>query len=186
MKTLTRSTLTLLAAISVAACAPARPYYQESAYQQPEPFEVSGDVYLYPNNGQSLARQDRDRYECYLWARQQTGFEPSELPPTVVRRTDVAPQPAPGEHTLVGAFTGAALGAMIGAPHRPGEGAIIGALAGAMMGAASDTARQEQAALSEGRYRQQTMSRYASRSGQARNYQRALGACLEGRGYTVR
>ena len=37
----------------------------------------SGDVYLYPRNGQSEAQTQNDRYECHSWAVNQTGFDPT-------------------------------------------------------------------------------------------------------------
>ena len=37
---------------------------------------VSGDIFVYPNEGQDDEQRDRDRYECYLWAVEQTGFDP--------------------------------------------------------------------------------------------------------------
>jgi hypothetical protein len=36
----------------------------------------AGDVIAYPAQGQSDEQRDRDRYDCYLWAVQQTGFDP--------------------------------------------------------------------------------------------------------------
>ena len=57
-------------------------------------------VYFYPKRGQSPEQQDRDRYECYNWAKQQTGFDPIDLPPglraTVVPAMGGAPGAAPG------------------------------------------------------------------------------------------
>ena len=35
------------------------------------------DVFVYPNHGQSAEQTSKDRYECYLWAVDQTGFDPS-------------------------------------------------------------------------------------------------------------
>ena len=34
-------------------------------------------VYFYPLHDQTAKQQDRDRYQCYLWAKKQTGFDPS-------------------------------------------------------------------------------------------------------------
>lgn len=34
--------------------------------------------FVYPAKGQSDELRDRDRYECYLWAVDQTGFDPSD------------------------------------------------------------------------------------------------------------
>ena len=35
------------------------------------------DVFVYPRHGQSPEQTSKDRYECYLWAKDQTGFDPS-------------------------------------------------------------------------------------------------------------
>jgi len=34
-------------------------------------------AYVYPKNGQSEEQTAKDRYECYTWARNQTGFDPA-------------------------------------------------------------------------------------------------------------
>jgi hypothetical protein len=143
-------------------------------------------VYFYPTKGQSLAQQDRDRYECYSWASKQSGFDPSlpQLPPH--QQLEVVPQPPIGHDTASGAVTGAVLGAVVSRPGRTGEGAVIGAIAGTILGAASDSARQEQAERLQERYDRRGSQAAAYTEQQASAYRRAMGACLEGRGYTVR
>ena len=34
------------------------------------------EMFIYPSKGQSAAQQDKDKYECYNWAKGQTGFDP--------------------------------------------------------------------------------------------------------------
>jgi hypothetical protein len=135
---------------------------------------------------QSAEQQGRDRYECYLWARQQTGFDPSAPLLAPHQRVEVIPQPPPGHDAAAGAVTGAVIGSIITAPHDSGKGAIIGAVAGAMAGAASDAARQQEAERIQAQYDRQAALRNASIEGKAKNYRRAMAACLEGRGYSVR
>ena len=49
------------------------------------------DLYIYPNNGQSEKLQRQDRYECHVWAADQTGFDPSTYEaPQPVRHPPVA------------------------------------------------------------------------------------------------
>lgn len=36
------------------------------------------EMFAYPKNGQSEAQQSKDRYECYDWARGQTGYDPTQ------------------------------------------------------------------------------------------------------------
>ena len=82
-----------------------------------------------------------------------------------------------------GAATGAVVGSILSGPRDHGQGLVFGAIAGAMLGAASEQAQQEHAARMEQQYNEQD---YARVERQARDYRRAMTACLEGRGYTVR
>ena len=47
------------------------------ADMQEQPLAEAKDIFVYPNHGQSTEQTSRDRYECYLWAVKQTGFDPS-------------------------------------------------------------------------------------------------------------
>ncbi len=174
--------LIVVTALSIGACASYPPAVRHAPPPTPPP---PTQVYFYPTKGQNPAQQDRDRYECYIWASQQTGFDPSlpQLPPH--QRMEVVPQPPIGHDTASGAFTGAVLGAVVSRPGRSGEGAVIGAIAGTILGAASDSARQEQAERLQERYDQRGSQAAAHTEQQASAYRRAMGACLEGRGYTV-
>lgn len=181
--------LVLLLAVGIASCAPPPRAYRTYAEPQQalEPSKViATEVYFYPMHGQDSRQQDRDRFECYLWAKRQTGFDPSRPYLAPHQRTVVIPDPAPGHDTAAGAFTGAVLGAVIGSPHNAGEGAVLGAIAGGAIGAMSDAARAEQARYLQERYEQRSLNRDAGVNRQAENYRRALKACLEGRGYSVR
>jgi len=40
--------------------------------------EVPDKLFVYPKEGQSEQQQAQDRYECYKWARTQTGFDPTQ------------------------------------------------------------------------------------------------------------
>lgn len=142
-------------------------------------------VYFYPAAGQDADRQERDRYECYLWAVQQTGFDPSLPHPAPYPRVEVIPMPPPGRDTALGAVTGAMLGAAVAHPRDAAEGAVLGAVAGAVIGAASDAARQGQAERIQQRYEQRDLQHVARIERLARDYRRAMAACLEGRGYIV-
>jgi len=177
--------LAVAATLALAACATpprvvARPVDAPAA---PPP---STQVYFYPLKGQSAAQQDRDRYECYIWAKKQTGLDPSEPQLAPHQRVEVVPIPPPGHDTAAGAATGAVLGAIVSRPGHTGEGAAVGAMLGAIIGAVSDTARQEQAEHLQERYDRRDTLRSARVEHQAANYRRAMAACLEGRGYSVR
>ncbi|HVS76449.1 MAG TPA: glycine zipper 2TM domain-containing protein [Steroidobacteraceae bacterium] len=139
-------------------------------------------VYAYPERGQSADQQSRDRYECSLWAVHQTGFDPS-APNVPAYDKVVVSGPPPGTGTAIGAIAGAVLGAAIAGPYDRGAGAVFGGLTGAMIGNASDVSREQenQEMLSE-----QDRQQAASMAQKASEYRRAISACLEGRGYSVK
>lgn len=174
--------LAVAAALTLGACASRPPAVRSAPPAEPPP---STQVYFYPTQGQSPAQQDRDRYECYSWASQQTGFDPSlpQLPPH--QRVEVVSQPPVGQSAASGAVTGAFLGAAVSHPRHSFEGALFGAIAGTILGAASDAARQDQAARVQESYDRRAAQVAARTEQQASAYRRAMGACLEGRGYTV-
>ena len=184
---LARRTLIAAACLLLGACATA-PVPRSAGTVPPAPVQVPlppTRVFYYPNAGQSPAQQDRDRYECYLWAVKQTGFDPN-VPRYASRvRVEVVPALPPGYGTVIGAASGALLGAAITHPHNAGEGALVGAIAGGAIGAASDVARQEQAERIREAYEQSDAARLAAVERRAADYRRAMSACLAGRGYTV-
>jgi len=142
-------------------------------------------VYFYPKAGQSTEQQSRDHFECYNWAIQQTGFDPSLTSLSPAQRIKVVPTPPPGHDTISLAVVGAVLGALIGGRHA-GAGALIGATGGIIAGAASDAARQEAARQMEEAYYNREQALKGRMDPRAVNFRRAIGACLEGRGYSVK
>jgi YMGG-like Gly-zipper len=128
------------------------------------PMSMAQQQYFYPEKGQSAEQQNRDQGDCHVWAVQQTGYNPYQASGT-------ASSPSGG--VLRGAAGGAALGAVGGAiGGDAGKGAAIGAGAGALFGGVRQH-RQRNAQAAEA---------------QAMNdgYARAFGACMAGRGYSVR
>jgi hypothetical protein len=132
---------------------------------------------IYPAKGQSQEQTEKDKYECYSWAKGQSGFDPMQAgssPPP-------APQGQPiGGERVRGAAGGAAVGAAVGAiAGNAGKGAAAGAVGGTMIGGM----RQRQ------KMREQAEAQQQQNAGLAQNrnnYNRAFGACMEGRGYTVK
>jgi hypothetical protein len=173
-----------LASLALTGCAP--PVYNVRPSSAPPPPPPSVEIYFYPTKGQSKAQQERDRYECYLWAVKQSGFDPSQGQLAPHQRVEVVPATPPGAETAAGAMTGAVVGSILSRPRDRGEGLVFGAIAGAMLGAASEQAKQEQAAQIQQQYDAKDAENYARLDRQARDYRRAMTACLEGRGYTVR
>lgn len=165
---------------------PPQPVHQVAEPVPPPPPEQVTEVIAYPSQGQSPEQLDRDRYECHNWAVKQTGFDPSVpgVPPhqrVVVRGP---PPPSPGATAAAGAVTGAVLGAIIAGPYNSGAGAAIGAIAGGAVGVAAG--QQQAQAAQEAEAHAVAHARAPGQEQRAGAYRRALTACLEGRGYSVR
>lgn len=135
------------------------------------PFSVFAQgVMVYPARGQTPDQLSKDRYECHTWAVQQSGFDPSSGAPAP---QSSAPQGSVGREALRGGFRGAAGGAAIGAiAGDAGKGAAIGATAGGLKRAFGQIDANKAAPP-------------AGANEAGNNYNRALGACLTGRGYSV-
>jgi len=172
-------------------------------------------AYAYPNAGQDEAQQSKDRYECHQWAVTQSGFDPTTasplpaqpVPPPSQGYSD-QPPPQQGGSGILGignggmfqgggmlgdAATGAALGAAGGAiAGDAGQGAAIGAVASTLFGALnranSQPAPQPRQADNDYYYRQQqaqAAQAYNQRMQLSGEYNRAFGACMSARNYTV-
>jgi hypothetical protein len=174
----TKSICALVVAGLVAGCVTA-PATQPAAVAAPEPASLT-QVYFYAQRGQSQAQQDRDRYECFNWAAQQTGFDPSRRAVPAGHKEGLVPVRADGATVLGGALMGAAVGAAVADPWHRADGAAVGAIAGTALGAMAATAQANA---------QTAQQQAPARSGyeqQAAQYRRAMSACLEGRGYVVK
>lgn len=146
----------------------------------------TANVYHYPLQGQSADQQDRDRYECYLWARKQTGYDPSLPRGDGAGPVQVVATPPPGYGVAAGAATGAVIGASVAYPWDTPEGAAIGAVAGAVIGAAADASRQKAAERVEAEENARRAQAVAQSDAAVLDYRSAMKTCLEARGYAVR
>ena len=145
------------------------------------------NVYFYPSQGRSVpvTQQDRDKYECNTWAVGQSGFDPSapEVPPH--QRMQIVDQSPPSGAVVGGAVvTGAALGAVVD-PWHGESGALIGGLAGAAVGGIV-AAEHDQELNRLKAHADLSEAQTAVMETKAAEFRRAIGACLEGRGYSVR
>ncbi len=157
---------------------------------------AAGRLFVYPAKGQTQTRLEQDRYDCHVWARQQSGFDPTSLAmtrppqstaPTVV---PVAPNPSAGA-AAKGTLAGAVVGGVIGAHnHDTAAGAVLGAVVGSLAGGTIETEGRQKV---EREAREEAQRVAALGSGEQlahdrrrEDYRRAISACLEGRGYTVR
>jgi len=139
------------------------------------------DPIIYPNKGQSAKQQEKDKYECYSWAKGQSGFDPM-APPKATAPPPAQEAPVGGvvRGGARGAVGGLAIGAIAG---DAGKGAAIGAASGALIGGLR---RREQVAREEQKQEQWANQQAANYQRGRANYDRAFSACLEGRGYTVK
>lgn len=150
-------------------------------------FGAETELFIYPQKGQSQEQLEKDKFECYGWAKGQSGFDPM-APPTV---SEPPPQAQAKGSTAGGALKGAAggallglgIGAIAGGKSEALKGAGIGALGGGVIGGVrrSGQVRQDQEAQKQ--WEQQQTAQYTQKRSQ---YNRAFGACMEGRGYTVK
>ena len=93
---------------------------------------LAQDPIVYPAKGQSQEQMEKDKFECYNWAKQQTGFDPMKTP------TASSPPPSNsgtsagvGRGAAGGALAGLAIGSLSG---NAGKGAAIGAVGGGLVG----------------------------------------------------
>jgi len=132
-------------------------------------------MYIFPEKGQSPAQQEQDRGACHTWAVQQTGVDPGMQGPSAQAQT---------RSTAGGALKGGAVGALMGAgigaiAGDAGKGAAIGAVGGGLFNGMRRAGQNREAESQASAYNQQ-------QDAARREYQRALTACLEGKGYTVK
>src|ERR1700736_147778 len=165
---------------------PARPYRAYREVPPPQPVRPNTDVYAYPLQGQTPEQMDRDRFDCHEWAVKQTNFDPSAPGTPPHDRVVVAAGPPPGTNTAIGAVAGAILGAVIAGPRDAGFGAVAGGITGAAIGSTGDAANAEAQHQQIQAVRAQDARQAAVMDQKASNYRRAISACLEGRGYSVK
>ena len=143
------------------------------------------DLIVYPAKGQSQKQMEKDKFDCYSWAKQQSGFDPMQTPAPAP-----APPPPPGSAAggvvrggAGGAALGAAVGGIAGGWSGAGKGAAIGALTGGVFGGLRSRARNYQSAQTQ----QQLAAQQSAQYRQKRDaYNRANSVCLEAKGYAVK
>lgn len=130
-----------------------------------------GDLFVFPNEGQSNEQMEQDKAECHYTAGQQTGYGMGA--PTTVETTDS------GGEVVRGAAKGAAAGAAIGAiSGNAGKGAKWGAVGGSVLGGRKKRKAQKEQDQAVAMAAQQEAATYD-------NYKRVMTACLNARGYSV-
>ncbi|HEV2672506.1 MAG TPA: glycine zipper family protein [Gemmatimonadales bacterium] len=141
-------------------------------------------LYVFPSAGQTKGVQLSEEQQCYDWAQQQTGVDPTK----VTANTDSAAKAAGKEASgatqgaaVGGAARGAAAGALIGAAAGDaGKGAAIGAATGAVAGRRGRKRAEAQAEQSGAN------QAVAVANDKVVQFKKAMSVCLEGKGYTVK
>jgi hypothetical protein len=146
------------------------PAAQGEAGGEKRPDDMNGaKPIVYPAKGQCPQQQRADDGQCYSWAKGNTGIDPAA----------VAGAPPPPSGPAVGGgerVRGAVGGAAVGAIVDGGNGARTGAAVGVVAGGAR--ARQNQ--------RTEQAAAQSHQQGAMDTFYRAYGACMEGRGYTIK
>ena len=143
------------------------------------------EIIVYPAKGQSNDQMEKDKFECYTWAKGQTGFDPMQIPtassaPPSQERRSVGGSTLGGG--LLGGAGGAVIGGIAGGSSGARRGAAIGGLSGGAIGGMRSSRQNRQADQQQQQWEQQQANQYMQ---QRSAYNRAHAACLEGRGYTV-
>ena len=147
---------------------------------------IAQEPIIYPAQGQSQDQLEKDKFECYTWARGQTGFDPMQMP--------TASSPAPSQEKksvggsalrsgVAGGVGGAVIGGIAGGRSSARRGAAIGGLTGGAIGGTRSSRQNRQAEQERKQWEQQQANQYMR---QRNDYNRAYSACLSGRGYTVK
>jgi uncharacterized protein YcfJ len=138
---------------------------------------MAQELYIYPAKGQSADQLDKDKFECYNWAKRDTGFDPMALP-----RTSSAPPSGQKKSggAVTGALGGAVLGGILGDSSRSAK---RGAVAGGLIGGVRQSSQNTKTEQKRSDWERKESANYANNRN---NYNRAYSACLEGRGYTVK
>ena len=137
---------------------------------------VAQDLMIYPAQGQDAQQQERDKFECYGWAKGESGFDPLVQP----RATEPPPeQQSTRGSVLRGAAVGAVVGNIAGDDSSDRRSART---AGAAVGLMQRRSTKRSNAQAQQQWEQEQQRIYQENRN---NYNRAYGLCLTGRGYSV-
>jgi len=142
------------------------------------PAAMAQQQYVFPKNGQTPEQQNKDDYDCHLWAVQQTKFDPTlpaQAPPQ--QEQPKAQQGSGAKGAAKGAAVGALAGSMGG---EAGKGAAVGAAVGVVGGRVKSKKQQEQ------QQSQQQQQASAQQTAKQEEYLKAKATCLEAKGYSVK
>ncbi len=144
------------------------------------------DLIVYPAKGQSNDQMEKDKFECYTWAKNQTGFDPMAMPTASTPPPSQQKQSVGGgvvKGGVVGGAGGAVIGGITGGRKGARRGAAIGGISGGTIGGVRSSQQNRRAEQQRKQWEQREANQYMQ---QRNSYNRAHAACLEGRGYTVK
>jgi hypothetical protein len=149
------------------------------AYAQQPSVAASLGVAVYPSDGQTREKQAADESECYAWAQQSTGVDPSN--PAAPQEAAPPPQGDVAGSAARGAFRGAAKGYLLGevTDNDTGDAARAGAVVGASKGARSTAARNKMTQTQAQQQQEQATQ------GRMQSFKNGFSACMTGRKYTA-
>lgn len=134
------------------------------------------DMFVFPSENQTAEQQEKDEFDCYKWAVEQSGVDPISPPKVEAEKVETGPDGGAVRGAARGAAAGAAIGAVAG---DAGKGAAVGATAGGMRGVRGSAASQQQ------QQKQAVTEAKAKEEELMNNFKRAFSVCLEGKGYKV-
>lgn len=136
-------------------------------------------LFVYPSDGQTAEQQELDDYQCFSWAKGETGFDP--INPSAPVKVD-AQNPGINGSGTKGALKGAAKGALLGKviDDDASKGAEIGAALGLLRArkqAMRDAANEAKTANTKNETEHSQLKS---------NFKKAMSLCLESRKYSVK
>lgn len=141
---------------------------------------LAQDPIIFPAKEQSQDQMEKDKFSCYQWAKNETGFDPIQTP---TASTPPPQQQAGRGGALKGAAVGGGVGAIVKRDDSRSKGAATGAVVGGVLGGARQAGQMRKDEQTRQQWEQQQANEYA----QKRNtYNRAFSACMESKGYTVK
>ena len=151
-----------------------------SALAQQGSVAASLGLFVYPSDGQSAETQRKDEQECYDWAREVTGINPSN-PPASQRPASAAQEDTAQAAARSGTRAAARNVLIANATDNDWEqAAAVGLVFGSARGANNARRRNEQA------QQEATAEQKAATEAQVQQFSKAFSACIEGRAYTIR
>jgi hypothetical protein len=142
------------------------------------------DPIVYPAKGQSEDQMEKDRYQCYSWAKNQTGFDPMKTPTTTSAPPGKEEEVwGAGKSGVAGGATGAVVGGIATGKKGALRGGLLGAGAGALIGGVRSSNQRKREEQKRKEWEQKEANNYVRARSE---YNRAFGACMEGRGYSVK